>query len=198
MFVLPDETVRKIISGEESYDYLFRGAEITEIVRTNEIAKGYKFEDQARVNSSLGRNYNPMCTSLEAECLKNQCALFKEGSAGKIKDAWVCREYKIDFPDADFDSRYHVAHIGTSSIDVDATLKNIGRLMGLGGKHICLGCHKIYEKIREERYEDGHNGRMLQICTCGSDLFEKIGDFLARMKKRRDEKIQECKNEGLS
>src|SRR4030042_1643586 len=135
MFILPDETVRKIILGEESYDSLFGDTEITETVKDDEIAKGYKFQDQAGVNLFLGRKHKPVCSALEAECLRNKCPLFKEGSAGKIESAEVCKEYKIDFPDVPFDSRYHVAHIGTKSVDVDATLKNIRKLMGLGGKN---------------------------------------------------------------
>jgi len=182
MFVLPDNIVRKIINKEEPYDSIFGQSEITDTIRNNESSKGYRFEDQARVNLSLEKNYKPICSVLEDSCLRTKCPLFKKGDTGKLKEGWVCREYKIDFPDAPFNLRYHVSRIGINSIDVDETLKHIEKLGKNGGKNICLGCHKVYENIPKQNYEDGHGGRMIDMCGCGSDLFEKLESFLESYK----------------
>ena len=184
MFVLPNNLVKKIIKGDESYDSVFSEGEITETIERNEVTKGYKFEDQAKVNLALEKNYSVMCSVLESECLKENCTLFKGDGAGKLKKGWVCREYKIDFPEAPFDSRYHVSHIGVGSVDFRGCLNQIEKLKDKGAKYICIGCHKTYETKRTELYEDGHGGRMLEMCTCGSDLFEDIDSFL---KHYRDE-----------
>lgn len=178
MFVLPDKVVKKIIDREIDYNSTFGINKITKTIRKNEIIKGYRFEYQARVNLALEKNYTPTCSVLESKCLKENCVLFHKGDIGRIGEAWVCREYKVDFPNAPFDSRFNVYIVGIGSVDVEKTLKNLEKLKEKGAKYVCLNCTKVYQKIREELYEDGHGGRMIQMCTCGSDLFEDISSFL--------------------
>lgn len=190
MFVLPDKVVKKIINKKIDYNSTFGINEITETIQKNEITKGYRFEDQARVNLTLEKNYAPMCSVLESECLKENCVLFHKGNIGKIGKAWVCREYKVDFLDAPFDSRYHVYIVGVDSIDVEKTLKNLKKLREKGAKHVCLNCTKVYQKKREEVYENGHGGRLLEMCTCGSHLFQDINSFLDSQTKRTIKKIK--------
>jgi len=40
----------------------------------------------------------------------------------------------------------------------------------------CLGCATAYKKIPQEWYEDGHGGRYIDMCRCGSDLFANMKD----------------------
>ena len=40
----------------------------------------------------------------------------------------------------------------------------------------CIGCSKVYRMPPTEQYEDGHGGRQLPMCGCGSDLFAKLSD----------------------
>ena len=178
MFVLPNEAVREVISGKLNYDDISNPK--IERVRGNEIAKGYKFQDQAKVNLKLEKDYTPTCSVLEQNCKKEECVLFKDGNIGELEKAWVCREYKIDFLEAPFDLRYHVSHIGINEIDILETLDNLKNLKEQGAEHICLGCHKVYQNKPYEIYEDGHDGRLLEICKCGNDLFENINNFLQR------------------
>ena len=38
----------------------------------------------------------------------------------------------------------------------------------------CLGCRRIYNKPPLVEHEDGHGGRMMEMCRCRSDLFAAI------------------------
>jgi len=41
-----------------------------------------------------------------------------------------------------------------------------------GKPYACLGCHSVYAVIPTEEYEDGHGGRLIDMChRCGCDLF---------------------------
>ncbi len=175
MFVLPDNIVRKIINREINYNSIANPK--NKKVVNNEIMKGYLFEDQAKVNLSLEEGFTPICKALEEKCRKEKCILYDEGEFGKIK-GWVCREYKVDFPDADFDLRYQVVMIGINSVNKKETIKNLKKLEKQGGRYICLGCNDVCQKKRQEIYEDGHGGRMLDMCNCGSDLFIGIREFI--------------------
>jgi hypothetical protein len=176
MFVLSNETVRKMLDGELDYDEV-------PFDRENERTKGRKFEDQARVNLALSPRHVPICIATGNPCEKDDCELFDHKS-GRLPDGWVCKEYKIDYPDVAFDSRYHVSHIGEDKLDIPATLVNLQALVEAGAKYICLGCHKVYQRKPEQEYEDGHGGRDLEMCGCGSDLFEDIDSFILRASKR--------------
>ena len=45
-----------------------------------------------------------------------------------------------------------------------------------GMKYYCINCKKCYIHLPTESYEDGHGGRVLNMCRCGSDLFAKLND----------------------
>jgi len=38
----------------------------------------------------------------------------------------------------------------------------------------CLICKKCYKELPMEIYEDGHGGRYIPFCRCGSDLFSNL------------------------
>lgn len=38
---------------------------------------------------------------------------------------------------------------------------------------ICMRCDKKYVTKPGYEYEDGHGGRWIEMCSCGSDLFLK-------------------------
>ena len=175
MFVISKETVRNILSGELDYDK-------RPYDEDNEVNKGWHFEDQARVNLALEKNHEAVCSALEKACSRESCALYKLGT-GKMKDGWACREYKIDFPSAPFDSRFHVALIGNEKVNAKDTIDNLMELERQGTRFVCLNCYRAYEKKPEEIYEDGHGGRYLEMCPCGSDLFESIREFMELLKK---------------
>lgn len=46
----------------------------------------------------------------------------------------------------------------------------------LGYQIYCLGCSAVYKSTPTEQYEDGHGGRQLEMCRCGSDLFANLAD----------------------
>ncbi len=41
----------------------------------------------------------------------------------------------------------------------------------------CLGCGGVYKDRPEQMYEDGHGGRYIDMCQCGSDLFIELKDI---------------------
>lgn len=176
MFVLPQKMVKEVIAGLVDYDSL-------PCDRENEKAKGFMFEDQARVNLRLRQNHIPVCRALEKECKKETCPLFARKS-GKIPDGWVCREFQIDFPEAPFDARCHVSMVGVDRIDWEATIENLEGLRREGANYICLGCRRVYVEKPLEWYEDGHGGRNIKMCSCGSDLFETIYEFIKNLLRK--------------
>jgi hypothetical protein len=50
------------------------------------------------------------------------------------------------------------------------------KMIAEGCKYYCLNCHICYVHIPVEIYEDGHGGRLLNMCKCGSDLFAHLSD----------------------
>ncbi len=55
-----------------------------------------------------------------------------------------------------------------------------------GYHEVCLGCNTVYKKKPKQDYEDGHGGRCLEMCRCGSDLFEDINETILKLKKNKD------------
>jgi hypothetical protein len=175
MFVTPKDIIRKVIMGELDYEKLPYDKE-------NELAKGWHLEDQARVNLALEKSHDAICASLEEICRRETCMHYKKGT-GKSDDGWACSEYKVDFPSADFDRRYHVTMIGNDKVDCDLTITNLKELKEEGANLVCLGCHFPYREKPKEI--DFGAGDYIEFCRCGSDLFMPIDDFMQRL---RDEK----------
>jgi len=175
VFTLSKEVVKKILDEKVDYNDLPRNGD-------NEMAKGVHFEDQAIANSALQKNYVPKCSVLEDICKKEKCRLYAKRS-GRIKGGWICREYKVDFPDAPFDSRCHVALVGMADVNIIDSIKNLQELEKKGGKYVCLKCYGIYANKPTQIYEDGHGGRDIEMCKCGCDLFVNINSFIINMKK---------------
>jgi hypothetical protein len=175
MFRLSSDTVKKIILKEIDYNSLPYDGD-------NEVNKGFHFEDQARVNLNLQGNHTPICMALETECKKSSCDFYANKS-GKIKNGWICREYQVDFPSALFDSRHHTPFIGDDEIDKGETIKNFKKFEQLGAKYVCLQCKTPYQNKPKQPYKNGHGGRMLEMCGCGSGLFDDIDSFLINMEK---------------
>ncbi len=176
MFVLSRKMVKEVIKGQKNYNDLPYDKE-------NEVVKGYRFRDQARVNLALANKYVPMCRALDEPCQKETCLLFVN-KGGDIQNGWVCREYQLDFPQAVFDSRFHVGFIGVDKVDPEVTKEHLGELENAGGKYICLGCSRVYTVKPREEYEDGHGGRYIEMCMCGSDLFDELSKVLGKLGQR--------------
>lgn len=45
-----------------------------------------------------------------------------------------------------------------------------------GYRFYCPGCSRPYRELPTQQYEDGHGGRQLAMCRCGSDLFANLSD----------------------
>ena len=45
-----------------------------------------------------------------------------------------------------------------------------------GYRYYCIACSKVFKELPKEQYEDGHGGRALAMCRCGSDLFANLKD----------------------
>ena len=175
MFLLPKHIVKKIILGELDYNDRPYDEE-------NEIAKGWHAEDQAVVNKRLEKDHKPVCTVLEEICRKQACEFYSTRS-GSIENGWSCSEYKVDYPTAPFDRRLHLPLAGEDRIDWNETIKNLEDLAKNGGRYVCLGCTQVYQDKPTEPYETGHGfPDLLEICPCGSDLFETIKGFIKIVK----------------
>jgi len=56
-----------------------------------------------------------------------------------------------------------------------------------GCNYVCLGCLTVYQEKPTQDYDDGHGGRLLEMCRCGGDLFENIDETILRLKKSLDD-----------
>jgi len=173
MFVLSEEVVKKILERKLDYNEIPYN-------KVNEVSKGLRFEDQAKVNLKLSKTHVAMCLASGEKCMMEGCRLFVRKS-GKILGGWVCREFKVDFPEAVFNERFHIALIGDDRVDRDATKKRLKELKNKGANYICLNCKQIYAEKPVQLYEDGHGGKDIEMCSCGSDLFDDIGPFIKRL-----------------
>lgn len=173
MFVLSKEMVKEVLEGKLNYNDIPCDQE-------NEISKGYHFKDQARVNLALSKTCVAMCLALEKKCKMEACRLFARKS-GNIPNGWVCREFQIDFPEATFDARFHVPFIGVDKLDREETKKRFEELKTNGANYVCLGCKRVYANKPTQWQEDGHGGGDLEMCSCGSDLFDSIGSFIEKL-----------------
>ncbi|MBD3282104.1 MAG: hypothetical protein GF387_00640 [Candidatus Portnoybacteria bacterium] len=61
------------------------------------------------------------------------------------------------------------------------TQEKIRELIEEGYKYVCLHCKTAYKSKRREPYEDGHGGRHIEMCKCGSDLFEELKNLRCLM-----------------
>ncbi len=43
-----------------------------------------------------------------------------------------------------------------------------------GYRYFCLECSTVYKEKPIAPYDDGHVGRMLEMCRCGCDLFDNL------------------------
>jgi hypothetical protein len=164
MFRLPRSYLRQMLE---------EGTEERPINDNNEVAKGFHFEDQARVNTKFEGRYPLKCMALDEICTKEGCVHFTRNT-GKLEDGWACREYAVDFPDAPFDSRHHVTIVGLDKPDFDATMENVRALTSQGAKDFCMYCYTPYATKPGHSY----NGGWLEICPCGSDLFMGPDQFI--------------------
>ncbi|HRY36261.1 MAG TPA: hypothetical protein P5230_00060 [Candidatus Magasanikbacteria bacterium] len=158
MFVAPASEILKVLKGKQGYEDI-------PYSRDNELLKGHKAKDQAIVNSKLeSAGHSPICLATGEKCRKNCCPLYTSELRGDLKEGWICREYQVDFPTADFDSRYHVLLVGTNRIDKQESRKNLLRLKEAGANVVCMRCRQVFAKEPE-------------FCSCDSDLFQSISSF---------------------
>lgn len=178
MFKLPKAIVEGVVNGKIDYDDV-------PFDDRNELSKGGNFEDQARINFALEKSQPAMCSALEDACMKNACELYEEDEFGKIEHGWVCREYQADFPEAPFDLRLHLAFVGLDKVDIADSIENLQELKEKGAKYVCFGCNQVYANKPTELYDDGACFRSLDMCSCGSDLFDGIDSFINRLQNKK-------------
>jgi hypothetical protein len=199
MFVLPNDIARKVILGELDYNKLPYDAD-------NEGRKGWRLQDQARVNVSLEGFHKPICSALEEKCKKQECLLYLDVPTqdetcqlralgielqsefnyfGYVKGGWACKEFQVDFPTAHFDLRYHVSYVGIDKIDRKESFKRLEDWASHWARYICLDCYIPYHQKPEHHYkirnteEEGY----IEMCRCGSSYFEDIKQFIHDLKK---------------
>lgn len=61
--------------------------------------------------------------------------------------------------------------------------EKIKKFLKDGYRWRCLGCGLVSKDKRQEFYEDGHGGRFIDMCRCGSDLFIKLEDMSCKIVK---------------
>lgn len=158
MFVAPKDEILRVLKGKADYEAI-------PYKRDNELLKGNKAKDQALVNLKLeAAGHVPMCLVTGEKCKKNCCPLYSTELRGNLKEGWICREFQVDFPSAEFDSRYHVLLVGTNKIDKAASRENLKRLKEAGANFVCIKCRRVFAKEPE-------------FCSCDSDLFQSISSF---------------------
>lgn len=47
----------------------------------------------------------------------------------------------------------------------------------------CVCCGRVYKNTPQKWYEDGHGGRYIVMCRCGSDLFKDLSEVIAHQCK---------------
>jgi hypothetical protein len=65
--------------------------------------------------------------------------------------------------------------------------KKLEEFLKQGYRVKCLICGKIYKDTPRKWYEDGHGGRNIEICSCGSDLFINLEEVI----------VNRCKTVGV-
>ena len=157
LFVVPKEEILLVLKGKADYEAILYN-------RANELLKGNKAKDQALVNLKLeAAGHIPVCLVTGEKCKKNCCPLYST-ELRNLKEGWICREFQVDFPSAEFDSRYHVLLVGTDRINKTASRENLKRLKEAGANFVCMKCRRVFAKEPE-------------ICSCDSDLFQSISSF---------------------
>jgi len=179
LFCLSDETVKEIIDKKTNYENVPKDKE-------NEKIKEANLEKQARVNFLLEKAYSHVCKAIQEACRKENCLLYGIIKIDE-KQGWACREYKVDFPDADFDSRYHVPLVGEDRVNVLATIKHLETLKEKGARFYCVSCGQVYGKTREELKKEGK--RDSDVCNCEDFLFKPIENFIDFLKNREEKKV---------
>ncbi len=58
--------------------------------------------------------------------------------------------------------------------------ERIKKLIKEGYRWKCMDCGTIYKDKPEQPYEDGHSGRSIEMCRCGSDLFVSLQEVLEK------------------
>ncbi len=64
-------------------------------------------------------------------------------------------------------------------IEDAARKKKLELWMEQGYSVKCLNCGTIYKEKPKQPYEDGHGGRDIEMCRCGSDLFIRLKEMIA-------------------
>jgi len=168
MFVLPTETVKGIVEGRLNYEKILPYNE------ENESEKTARMEDQAKTNLALAEAHRPICRASGKSCKKN-CPLFINKHL-RTENGWVCKEFKVYFPNAPFDSGLHFAYVGISIENPEETRKNLKKLERHGAKHVCEKCGRVYARIPVR-------DRAITCDSCGDSHFVSVRLFIEKLLK---------------
>lgn len=67
---------------------------------------------------------------------------------------------------------------------LENNLKKLEEWKKEGYEWVCLGCHTVYKGKRQEWLYDGHDGRYIDMCRCGCDLFDTIDGIIESIKNK--------------
>ncbi len=72
------------------------------------------------------------------------------------------------------------------------TRLSLRELYNDGYRRVCLNCNSVFKQdnVRTEPYEDGHGGRIIEMCNCSCDL---IGYII----KGEDDKLYICRENKI-
>jgi len=70
---------------------------------------------------------------------------------------------------------------------LESNLKKLENWRREGYQFVCIGCNTVYRQKPQEWYEDGHNGRFINMCRCGCDLFHTLDSVIGIMYRKISE-----------
>ncbi len=73
----------------------------------------------------------------------------------------------------------------TNSI-LEVEIEHLKNLKARGYDFVCSDCYLAYKEKPTKTYEDGHGGRLLEICGCGSDIFTTTEKQIDELRKRNN------------
>ena len=74
----------------------------------------------------------------------------------------------------------------TIQSDQQAAADRLRTMQAEGYNHVCVNCRIVYQEKPTQEYADGHGGRLLNMCRCGSDLFITIDEQIAILQGKQN------------
>jgi hypothetical protein len=67
---------------------------------------------------------------------------------------------------------------------LEKQISKLEKFKGEGYTEVCIACRIVYKQVPTQHYEDGHGGRDLEMCSCGSDLFNSIDKTISGLSEK--------------